>query len=55
MKHEECQQQAKVHNERKAKHTVKLTKETRKPRTAKNAGSKCDLLGRLTNETDKQT
>jgi len=38
----------------KAKHTVKLTKETRKPRTAKNARSKCDLLGRLTNETDKQ-
>jgi len=33
---------------------VKLTKETWKTKTAKNARSKCDLLGRLTNETDKQ-
>jgi len=33
---------------------VKLTKETRKAGTVKNAGGKSDLLGRLTNETDKQ-
>jgi len=29
MKHEEGQQWAKIHNERKAKYTVKLTKETK--------------------------
>jgi len=38
----------------KDENTAHLTKETRKTRTAKNARSKCDLLGRLTNETDKQ-
>jgi len=43
----------KVHNERKDENTVNLTKETRRPRIAKNDGSKCDLLDRLSNETDR--
>jgi len=43
----------KVHNERKDENTVNLTKETRRLRIAKNDGSKCDLLDRLSNETDR--